>query len=257
MRLKLIGALVAVVAMATAAATAFAAKPVSYTCAGGTMTAPQVIPGGTYNGLTVTGTCMFAVGSTITVNGSLTVAPGASLNAHNAYDMFGDQIDATEQINGNVVVGAGGTLGLGSYDGPTGSVVGGNIIANQPQSLYLAFITVRGSLVSHGGSGGPFVNFPLKNLIVGGNVDIEGWSGFWIGLFRSQVAGNVIFANNTATADPELNLDSSEVATNTVAGNLICQGNYPAAQLGDSFPPPNTVSGRALGECAGISVKPS
>ncbi|MDE3133120.1 MAG: hypothetical protein KGL15_03540 [Acidobacteriota bacterium] len=243
MRLRLIGALVAVVVMATAAAAAFAAKPATSTCAGG------LIGAGTYQGLTVTGTCFFdnvtSQDPTITIDGNLTIAPGASLNAHAG-------TTASVTVTGNVLVGQGGTLGLGSYGGPTGTVVDGNIVADQPQSLYLAFLTIHGNLVSQGGTAaGPFTNFPIKNLTVGGNVTLEGWSGFWIGLFRSTVGGNVFFANNTGT-----NPDSSEVANNTISGNLICSGNNPAVQFGDSGGGPNTVGGHAVGQCAAFAQTP-
>jgi hypothetical protein len=257
MRLKLICALAAVLATVTAAA-AFAAKPSSYTCSGGT------INGGTYKGLTVTGTCVFAQGATITVDGALRVARGASLNAHDTVDGTPDgaPLAVTVRVAGNVTVDRGGTLGLGQYyygpppyPGPA-TVVDGNITADQPQSLYLSFITVRGNIVSHGGRG-PGLNFPLKNLIVGGNVILRGWSGLWIGLFRSQIGGNVVFSHNAGTAIGGLGtLDSSEIADNVVSGNLICRGNDPAAQFGDSGGGPNVVSGRALGECAALSQKP-
>lgn len=236
--------LVATVSLAIAASAALAAPPGSGTCAGG------VVGAGTYNGFSVTGTCFFAPGDpTITINGNLTIAPGASLNAHAA-------TQATVHVTGNVIVGQGAIVGLGRYGPPTiaqsGTVVDGSVVADQPQSLYLSAITVHGNLVSNGGSG-PGLNFPIKNLIVDGNVNLQGWSGLWIGLFRSQVGGNVIFSNNSGNAiggsgDP----DSSEVANNTISGNLICQGNDPAAQFGDSGGSANTVGGNAVGQCAGL-----
>jgi hypothetical protein len=94
----------------------------------------------------------------------LTIAPGASLNAHAA-------IQATVHVTGNVIVGQGAIAGLGQFGGPniaqTGTVVDGNIVADKPQSLYLSAITIHGNLVSNGGSG-PGLNFPIKNLIVDG-----------------------------------------------------------------------------------------
>jgi hypothetical protein len=63
----------------------------------------------------------------------------------------------------------------------------------------------------------------------------------------------VIFSNNTGnqigeTGEP----DSSEIANNTISGNLICQGNDPVAQFGDSGGTANTVGGHATGQCAGL-----
>ena len=236
------GTLFAAVVLALAA-TAGAAPSGAGTCSGG------LVAGGTYNGFTVTGNCFFA-GDPVTINGNLTIADGASLNAHAA-------TFALVHVTGNVIVGKGAILGLGRYGAPdipqTGTVVDGNIIANQPMSLYLSAITVRGNLISNGGSG-PGLNFPIKNLVVGGNVVLQGWTGLWIGLFRSQVGGNVIFSKNTGdqigeTGEP----DSSEVANNVISGNLICQGNNPGAQFGDSGGGPNTVGGNAIGQCSGLT----
>jgi hypothetical protein len=49
-----------------------------------------------------------------------------------------------------------------------------------------------------------------------------------------------------------LDTDSNEVVTNTINGNLICQGNSPAVQFGDSGGLPNTVGGHKLGQCASL-----
>jgi hypothetical protein len=46
--------------------------------------------------------------------------------------------------------------------------------------------------------------------------------------------------------------DSTEIATNTVTQNLVCFGNQPVAQIGDSGGAPNVVGGAKLGECAGL-----
>jgi len=245
MRLRLLFAGV-VLALAVAASTALAASPGSSTCSGG------LIAGGTYDGLTVTGTCFFA-GGPVTVNGNLTVADGAILNDHAA-------TPAVVHVTGNVLVGKGAVLGLGAYGPPnlpqTGTVVDGNIVANQPMSLYLSGITVHGNLVSNGGSG-PGRNFPIKNNIVHGNMAIQGWNGLWIGLLRNTVGGNLIFSKTSGTQTGEGPfegiLDSTEVADNHVSGNLICQGNAPAAQIGDSEGGPNIVGGNAIGECASLA----
>ena len=243
LRLRFLLALPVLALAVWAVSTAVAAPPGSGSCSGG------LIQGGTYNGFTVTGSCFFA-GAPVTINGNLRIADGASLNAHAA-------TFALVHVTGNVIVGNGAILGLGKYGAPniaqTGTVVDGNIVADQPMSLYLSAITVHGNLVSNGGSG-PGLNFPIKNLVVDGNVVLQGWSGLWIGLFRSQVGGNVIFPNNTGdqigeTGEP----DSSEVADNVIGGNLICQDNDPVAQFGDSGGGPNTVAGVAVGQCASLT----
>ncbi len=243
MRLRLFLVLPAVLALGVGVSAALAGTPGPGVCSGG------LVQPGVYSGYTVTGNCFFAGGS-VTINGNLTVANGASLNAHAA-------TFAVVHVTGNAVVGKDAILGLGAFGPPdigqTGTVVDGNIIANQPQSLYLSAMTVHGNLISNGGNG-PGLNFPLKNLVVGGNVVLQGWSGLWIGLFRSQVGGNVTFSRNSGNQTGENGLpDSSEVADNVISGNLICQGNDPAAQFGDSEGGPNTVAGNALGQCSTLT----
>jgi hypothetical protein len=243
MKLRVFALLAALAAMAAVVSVAFAARPGAGSCSGGS------IQPGTYNGFMVTGTCFFA-GGTVTINGNLVVAAGASLNPHAA-------TYADVHVTGNVLVGKDGTLGLGKYGPPniplTGTVVDGNIVANQPQTLYLSAITVHGNLVSNGGSS-TGLNFPIKNNVIGGNIEIQGWSGLWIGLFRNTVTGNVIFSKNTGVQTGDTGeLDSSEVANNIIGGNLICQGNMPAAQFGDSGGTANTVSGQAIGQCSTLA----
>ena len=82
------------------------------------------------------------------------MADGAALNDHAG-------TSATVHVTGNVLVGKGGILGLGTYNpfAPHDSVVDGNIIANQPLSLYLSFLTVHGNVISNGGGGGPAGEF--------------------------------------------------------------------------------------------------
>jgi hypothetical protein len=224
---------------------ALAAKPGAAgrtTCSGGSIAA------GTYKSLTVTGTCTFA-GGTVTINGNLKVADGAILNDHAASS-------ATVNVRGNVIVGRGAVLGLGNYD-PTppheSATVGGNIVANQPLTLYLGGITVHGNVVSHGG-GDPGRNFPIKDDTVDGNLIIQGWSGLWLGVIRATVGGNLIVSKNVAADTSQLpGSDSTEVQTNHVAGNLICRRNTPAAQVNpDDGGQPNVVGGRKLGQCRGL-----
>jgi hypothetical protein len=248
MKLRLLVAIGAVLALSVAGATAVAAPPGSATCAGG------LIHAGTYKGLTVTGTCFFAGDGPVTVDGNLTVAEGAALNDHAG-------TFAVVHVTGNVLVRKGGIVGLGAYGPPhlpqTGTVVDGNVIADQPTSMYLSAITIHGNFISNGGSG-PGRNFPIKDNIVDGNVVVQGWSGLWIGLLRNTVGGNIVFSNTSGTQvgdePPFVGVpDSSEVADNIVSGNLICQGNSPAAQIGDSEGGPNIVGGNAVGQCAAIS----
>ena len=163
-------------------------------------------------------------------------------------------------------VGKGAVLGLGDYNpfSHESAVVDGNVTAHQPETLYLGGMTVHGNVVSNGG-GNPASerNFPFKDNTVDGNVIIQGWHGFWFGVIRVTVGGNVIVAKTSGTqvglpdTDFEGILDSTEVVSNVIEGNLICHGNRPPAQIGDAILDPgngsNTVGGNAIGECADLA----
>jgi hypothetical protein len=125
-------------------------------------------------------------------------------------------------------------------------------------------MTIHGNLVSNGGGDPASVrNFPIKDDTVDGNVIIQGWHGFWFGIIRVNVGGNVIVANTSGTqvglpgTEFEGILDSTEVVSNVIGGNLNCHGSTPPAQIGDAILDegngPNTVGGNALGACAGVS----
>jgi hypothetical protein len=88
---------------------------------------------------------------------------------------------------------------------------------------------------------------------------VQGWSGPWFGVIRSIVGGNVIVAGMSGTQAGEGPfegiLDSTEIVSNTIGGNLICRGNSPPAQIGDAALEgggPNAVHGKKIGECAGL-----
>jgi hypothetical protein len=191
------------------------------------------------------------------VFGNLTIAPGACLDAFSL---------ATVHVGGNLNVGPGATLGLGCSPGALGppfdqppcngqtttDTVGGNIIGNQALSMYLTANIIGGNVISNGGGPGlasdSFVNFPIKENAIHGNLIVQGWQGGWVGALRNNVGGNLIFSKNISVLDP----DSSEVVTNVVGGNLICIGNSPAVQFGDSGGTPNTVAGNKLGQCTAV-----
>ena len=248
-----------VLMLAVSGSIAAAGKPGAGTCSGGASGSPEVIPAGTYDGFTVTGNCVTGAGL-VTINGNLTVADGGLLNDHASGR-------GTVHITGDVTLGKGAVLGLGNYN-PTpphnSAIVDGNIIAHQPETLYLGGMTVHGNVVSNGG-GNPDSerNFPFKDNTVDGNVIIQGWHGFWFGVIRVTVGGNVIVANTSGTqvglpdTDFEGILDSTEVVSNVIEGNLICHGNTPPAQIGDAILDPgnglNAVGGNAIGECADLA----
>jgi hypothetical protein len=266
-KLTLLLGLTAALALGVFGTTTVSAAPKGPdTCAGG------AIPAGTYRGLSVTGNCWFT-GDLVTINGSLTVAPGAILNDHAASP-------TTVRVNGGVFVGEGAVLGLGAYGPPgisTDTRVNGSIVADKPLSLYLSGITVNGSVTSIGGvapafSGAlsEFRNFPFKDNRVNGNLTIQDWQGGWLGVIRVQVNGNVTVSGNRSVlvetpdgCSPEpggtpctgsaagVDTDSTEVQTNVIHGSLDCYDNTPPAQVnildGGQL---NQVTGQKLGECA-------
>ena len=65
-----------------------------------------------------------------------------------------------------------------------------------------------------------------------------------LGFFRNTVSNDGRFVGNK-TADP----DGNEFATNTIGGDLSCNGNNPAPQFGDSGGSPSTVGGHVRGQC--------
>jgi hypothetical protein len=240
-KLRLLLGMGALLALGLTGSAAFGAAPGAGTCSGGAIAA------GTYNGFTVTGNCTFA-GGPITINGNLKIEDGAFLNDHAA-------TYANVHVTGNVMVGKGSVLGLGNYsEAPShnSATVDGNIIANQPLTLYLGGITVHGNLISNGGGpglAGPFRNFPSKDDTIDGNLIIQGWQGGWAGVIRTTVGGNLIYSKNASVVDP----DSNEVQTNVISGNLICQGNTPPAQVNPAEGgQPNVVGGQKIGQCAGL-----
>jgi len=251
--LRLLLGVLVVLAFGVAGSSALASPPNSLTCTSG------AIASGAYSSVTVTGNCGFVPGATITIKGNLVVADGAALNDHAA-------ATATVNVGGNVLVGKGGIVGLGTYNpaAPHNSSVDGNVIANQPLSLYLSFLHIKGNLISNGGGGGvtgEFRNFPTKDDTVDGNVIIQGWTGGWLGVIRVHVGGNLIVNNNTSVinglVDPpvpgEVDTDSTEIMTNVVGGNLICQGNTPKAQVNpDDGGQPNIVGGNKIGQCSDL-----
>jgi hypothetical protein len=254
-KLRLLAGLCAVLAPAvlvsSAAADPFVGPPI---CS----SAGKALSGNSAN-LTVTGNAYVASGTTLNVTGNLTLARGACLDAFTL---------GTVKVAGNVLVGKGAVLALGCSPGSIGpvppcgttttsDVVGGNIVATQPLTMYLDGDTIHGNVVSTGGGPGPtfepYINFPIKENLIDGNLTVSGWQGAWFGVLRNTVHGNVTLDQNVGVTIGELGTpDSTEVVTNTISGNLVCLGNSPAAQFGDSGGAPNVVSGRKVGQCTAV-----
>jgi hypothetical protein len=213
---------------------------------------------GTYGNLTIRGNAYVRQGTTLTVRHNLEVAQGSCLDAFTL---------GTVRVRNNVLVDRKAILALGCTPasiGPTppcnndttNDTVDGSIIATSPLTMYLDGDTIHGSVVSTGGGPGPtmdpYVNFPIKDNVIDGNLIVHGWQGTWFGALRDTVGQDMVITNNVGVAIGEFGPDSTEIATNTVSGNLICLDNNPPAQFGDSGGLPNTVGGHKIGQCAGL-----
>ena len=248
--------------LATSAAIAFAAAltpagaalaaPAAFTCAHG-----ELGPG-TYTSVYVTGQCSVPAGAKITITKNLTVAPGAMFDAQSAPSAI--------SIGGSVLGGRGSLVGLGcttahgcESGGPVSTIsVRHNIVLDHVYNAALNGIEVGGNVVSEGGGAGfvfpdQFIPFSMKDDIIHGNVVVRDLTTTWFGLIRSTVHGNVVL-QNIKVDDP----DGNEIVASTIGKNLICMGLSPAPQLGDAVDGtpngygPNTIGGRALGQCAGL-----
>jgi hypothetical protein len=257
MRSKVILGLCVLLAVGIAGSAAVAKPPSQGSCSGG------AIAPGVYGGLSVTGDC--TITGSVTINGDVTIAKGADLEAA----FLGTQLT----INGNVKVRQGATLGLGCSFGFhdcgfdrsqwIGNVtVNGNVVATQALTLYVDFTTIHGNLTVNGGGDITMVDhppaqdglvLPIKDNVIDGNLIVHGWEGAWFGIIRNNVGGNVMASHTAGTRldeDTLTFLDSTEIVTNVIGGNLICQQNSPPAQIGDSGGTTNSVSGNKIGECA-------
>lgn len=243
---------------APAQATPVHASPWQSVCSGGT------IASGTYTNLTITGACSIPDYANVTIQGLLTLAGNSQLNAITA---------STVSINGNVWVEPGAKLGLGCSDalthppfpgappicpnGVSNDHVNGGIYANQPLTLLLDGLTIRGSVISLGGGVQATgtnpgceqqrgaLNFAVKDNVIYGQTLVTGWQGCWIGFVRNVQHGTVSFVANRTDSS-----DSTEIVTNTIDGSLVCIANSPAPQIGDSGGAPNTVSGHKFAQCS-------
>ena len=156
-------------------------------------------------------------------------------------------------IHAGLFVQQGATLVFGSEENPVHTAtISGGVHATNAMSVQLHFSTISGGIDIHGGSGpfgGPFdVTWnTIEDSIVSGGYNEVGYDGFWNGFIRNNVHGSVNVINNTV-ADP----DGNEIVTNTIHGNLNCQGNDPPPQVGDSEGSPNHVTGQETGQCVGL-----
>lgn len=223
---------------------------------------PGTAISGSHDNLTLSGNSYVADGTTLTVNGNLTLAPEACLDAFTL---------GTVNVAGNVLVRKKAVLALGCSPGSLGppipqapcyttttkDTVGGDVIALRAMTMYLDGAQITGNVISIGGGNrllsDPSLSFPIKDNTIGGSLIVDGWQGAWFGVLRNTVGRGVTVSNNTGTRLGDTGQpDSTEIGSNTITGNLICLHNTPPAQIGDSPTGPNTVHGRKIGECKSL-----
>ena len=87
----------------------------------------------------------------------------------------------------------------------------------------------------------------IEDNVIRGGATVDGYTGFWLGFIRNEARGTVNLSHNVM-GDP----DANEFVTNTIRGSLVCHGNSPAPQVGDSEGLPNVVTGHKVDQCAGL-----
>jgi hypothetical protein len=163
-------------------------------------------------------------------------------------------------INGNLVVPDGAACTLRDV------AVSGDVLIGRDASLRMSDgVVIRGNLrIDHC----DYASFePLTSaarISVEGNVEIEHCreaSGKFFSGGRVAIGGNFACHDNSAPCyavsmaiggDARIDRNSggiSFIEGNTIAGNLQCAGNRGVADYGS----PNTVAGKTLGECVGLS----
>lgn len=264
--LPLLAAGILAAAFAAMPAVAGAASAPSYDCTGGS------IPAGTYSSVTVKGVCAIDAGN-VTVQRNLIVSRGGALLAA----FGGSDLD----VGRNLIVESNGALALGcdnllepagdasfpcfndpNQEAPTMAThhtIGGNLVATGALAVIVHASTIDGNAVVMGGGGG--VNCDSQELLQGGpaymvfenstigrNAVIAGVRSCWTGFIENNVSGNVVYLGNVL-ADP----DGNEVVTNTISRNLVCLGNNPAPQIGDSQGDENTAQHK-IGQCETLAI---
>jgi hypothetical protein len=148
---------------------------------------------------------------------------------------------------------SGATFVLGSEEsGWTTGTIGGGVHASDAASVQIHFATINGGIDIHGGAGpfGPPFDVTwnaIEDNVIHGGARVTGYDGFWMGFIRNHVSGTVRMTDNTLV-DP----DGNEYVTNVIHGSLMCSGNSPAPQIGDSEGELNVVTGAKTGQCSSL-----
>jgi hypothetical protein len=256
----------------------------TYVCTG-TLNSPGTLVG-SHGNVIIKGACVVDAGPAH-VHGNLTLERGADLTAIFGRDDLTHKGNSNLKISGNLIVRKGASVMLGCYSkivnlwtSPTGTsnvpdfpclddpnqsaptlntddVLDGSVIAYDPLGLVMHRDFVHGSIIEHGGGAGlgcaavgifnKYLGLPdysnFSNIQVGGDLRVTGLSTCWDGYFRNHVGGTMVVSRDISVPDGQ------EVGANIIHGSLLCHGNSPKVEFGDSNSTPSKVGGRATGEC--------
>lgn len=180
---QLVSVVFALAAIVTTSVAAGATEEKALTCTGGN------IPSGNYESVLVTGVCYVPSGL-VRVDGNLTIAPGALLDATSPEGLLSATpapLPGIVQVDGNVNVGKGAVLFLGcdfaivcppgfsTYPGPPGLYPGSPIGFSNPGDM------IQGNLTSDGALG-----VVIHSVKIEGNATLSGGGG---GLAMLQPSG--------------------------------------------------------------------
>jgi hypothetical protein len=267
-------ALSTVVMFVGAGATGASAAESVYTCSG-TLKAPGVLTG-THGNVNVKGVCAVNAGAAI-VNGNLVIYKGAALVAAFGRNDRTNSGTSSLTVTHTVSVLQGGAAIIGCepqafpcIDDPnpkhptlsSAETIKESLLAQGVLGVIVHNTHIGVDVIqSEGGGGytckpsGIFAAFQspvysdFEDNTVGRNMTIQAVTSCWLGALRNNIGGSFVALSNRMN-DP----DAMELLSNTIHANILCSGNQPAPQYGDSHSSPNVVSGSASGQC-GFNVR--
>jgi hypothetical protein len=269
-----IGLMLGVLAVSSGAASATTRAATSQTCSG-TPAHPGVLSGSYEGNVKVMGVCEVNAGRAV-VEGNLTLHKGSVLVAAFGRNDRTARGSSSLTVKGSVTVWASATLILGCephafpcIDDPNPSqptlssrgTIGRDLVAYSALGILVHNSSIGGSVIQVGGGGSnpgyncqPVGIFGLlhspvysdyEDNVIGGSFNVSGIRSCWFGALRDHVYGDLVVSKNKM-GDP----DANEVVSNYVNKTIVCLGNVPAVQFGDSHGTPNVVKGQAFGQCS-------
>jgi hypothetical protein len=139
---------------------------------------------------------------------------------------------------GGVTVGAGASFFVAS---PAASLVltSGSLNSTSAKIIEIT-AQIHGSVNVDGTTGGDVI---ITDSFISGTLAVSNSSVVGIVLSRNTIGGSLMNLNNQCFNEGGCN----SVVSNTISGNLVCQGNTPPPVTGGTS---NTVAGSLVGQCA-------